>query len=267
MGMSEFSRGVLYATSGSLATIALLSSVQLNCGSVTTVDNSWADTLADCESGQTVIADGQGSWMCADPIAGPKGDKGDPGEPGSTPWLSAGTDIRYDGHVGLGTEPVRRLDVGPEGTMDEGAEIKLRGAGTFRDWGVDVYQADLRLFTTNPGSGAGYALRLLVQGDGNVGVGVDSPDERLHVGGNITATGAFMAGARIANCDYPTGAVFGDCSCGAGESVLSGGTVISNGAVRESRPIGTNTWRVACETHTGNRLDCGEIRVVCARLK
>ena len=66
----------------------------------------------------------------------------------------------------------------------------------------------------------------------------------------------------------PGTAPFTDCSCVAGETILSGGTfALSGQAVRESRPLGTTTWRVSCtQLATAQDVICQPVEIVCARL-
>ena len=66
----------------------------------------------------------------------------------------------------------------------------------------------------------------------------------------------------------PTAAVAGptDCACLAGESVVTGGTFVFPGnVIRESRPLSTTTWRVACSNLAGTDVICGDLSLLCAR--
>jgi hypothetical protein len=57
-----------------------------------------------------------------------------------------------------------------------------------------------------------------------------------------------------------------DISCNAGDLVISGGAWVNNAAVRESRPLSANTWRVACVQTLGNvkLATCGQAFAICA---
>jgi hypothetical protein len=61
-----------------------------------------------------------------------------------------------------GDVPITRLDIAAVDGTNEGGEIHLRGAGSNRDWGMDVYTSSFRIFSTNNGSGAGLVSRLII---------------------------------------------------------------------------------------------------------
>ena len=70
----------------------------------------------------------------------------------------------------------------------------------------------------------------------------------------------------------PTG-VLGDCSCAAGEVIISGGGYIDVGAgraIRENRPLNSTTWRTTCVQINGPNssidINCAEVDIVCAKL-
>jgi len=92
---------------------------------------------------------------------------------------------------------------------------------------------------------------------------------KLVVAGDAAVQGALDIGLVTRNCPYPTGANEADCSCAAGEAVVSGGTWVyqPNGMLRESRPLSTTTWRVSCTNPDGTRRDCENTIILCARLK
>ena len=109
---------------------------------------------------------------------------------------------------------------------------------------------------------------VVVDEEGKVGIGTADPTYNLQVIGSALVSGRLHVGVRQKTCSYPSGASYADCSCDAGEVVIAGGTYIErdDGAVRESRPMSTNTWRVACVTHSGSRANCATINILCARL-
>jgi len=89
--------------------------------------------------------------------------------------------VRWDtGNVGIGVNhPTSRLHVGAGGVRCEmglGEKFSLGGNGSFE---IDA-----------PGIIAG---RFVVQNGGNVGIGTASPSEKLHVAGNILASGNICA--------------------------------------------------------------------------
>jgi hypothetical protein len=110
--------------------------------------------------------------------------------------------ITTNGNMGMGTlTPQKQLQVGDSSTPGREGMIHLasRSASGLaaRDWQIGVPQ------TTNDLSGVGYSFivhdvgmgtgdpaQLMVQyGTGNVGIGTNAPQQRLHVVGNILATG------------------------------------------------------------------------------
>lgn len=107
------------------------------------------------------------------------------------------------------------------------------------------------------------------------------------VTGTLDVNGSVLLGYRIHTCDYPNGEQHGDCSCGPGERVISGGTDVSPPSpgtnlithgyfLRESKPLNETTWRVACVRHTvvgqGDTVhlidpwNCSPITIICARV-
>jgi hypothetical protein len=70
----------------------------------------------------------------------------------------------------------------------------------------------------------------------------------------------------------PPAASPADCSCAAGESIISGGTfVFAGNLIRESRPLqnpvtgAVTTWRVSCSNLAGTDVNCGDTSIVCAK--
>lgn len=94
--------------------------------------------------------------------------------------------LNASGNVGIGTSsPQTKLDIGPVDNADEGAEIKLRGATNATiDWNVDLYQSNLRFFTTAKGSGSSFSEKMRIDSSGNVSIGTTSSAGRLFVYGS-----------------------------------------------------------------------------------
>ncbi|WP_428267782.1 hypothetical protein [Haliangium sp.] len=93
------------------------------------------------------------------------------------------------------------------------------------------------------------------------------------VTGNMAVNGRLNVGVRLKQCTYTPGSAHSDCSCDSNEVVISGGAYGSNQiyhdqhSLRESRPMDTRTWRVACLRDDGYRRDCLGFQILCARLK
>lgn len=91
----------------------------------------------------------------------------------TTPAAGSPTErVRIDaiGNMGIGTSlPTTLLDIGPTDNADEGAQVKLRGApnGTV-DYNFDVYQSNLRFFTTDKGNNNNFAERMRIDSAGRV---------------------------------------------------------------------------------------------------
>ncbi len=138
-------------------------------------------------------------------------------EPGAP---SSSIAIREDGDVGIGTwSPTRQLEVskstgslmslrradssvsngdqlgsilftaddGSTGAM--GAKISGYAAGS---WGSSDYPTELRFYTAPDGGTA--SQRMVIDRDGNVGIGDATPDYELDVNGDIYATGTITPG-------------------------------------------------------------------------
>jgi len=114
---------------------------------------------------------------------------------GTTPNLFVSADS--NGNVGIGTtNPKVKLDVAgtinttylnvaPKNHQEEGGEILLAGGNRpYPDWTMDVLDDRLRFFSqpANPPP-------FVINRNGNVGLGISFPGEKLHVVGNILATG------------------------------------------------------------------------------
>lgn len=102
--------------------------------------------------------------------------------------------IKSDGKVGIGTaNPAATLDVQPglltlgrTDTNSEGGELRFCRAGdNAAVWSIDQLglgtadSGSLRIFNTQTG-----AIRMLINKDGNIGVGTSSPASKMHVVGS-----------------------------------------------------------------------------------
>jgi hypothetical protein len=116
--------------------------------------------------------------------------------------------IRDDGNVGIGTtSPAAKLDVSGAGrftgTFDENTStagtyigytntprILFANSNTLENWQIDNSAGNLRFF--KPGS-----LKMLINGDGNVGINVTNPTSKLHISGNARIEGNLTVNGTI----------------------------------------------------------------------
>ncbi len=117
-------------------------------------------------------------------------------------WLTNGTSIYYNlGNVGIGTStPGQDLDVRGLNTDDGGAigignsdlshrlilfSGRLNDPNPFINW----KQGDPLRFATDEG---GWSEKMRITSDGKVGIGTDSPIEKLHVDGDVHLSDDFL---------------------------------------------------------------------------
>jgi hypothetical protein len=104
---------------------------------------------------------------------------------------------------------------------------------------------------------------------GQLAVGRDTPEVDLDVDGDVRVRGQLQVGLQVVsgiNC-VAMGVSYTDCTCPAGTAVVSGGADAATGNwIRESRPVATNVWRVACANMQGQHIVCTQASAVCARM-
>ncbi len=81
----------------------------------------------------------------------------------------------------------------------------------------------------------------------------------------VPSPGTLSIGVRLANCPITTPVQ--NCSCAAGETVVTGGGYRAGGGdiIRASYPITTTTWQIICTNTTGLDVNCGGMNIICDR--
>jgi hypothetical protein len=82
-------------------------------------------------------------------------------------------------------------------------EVKLLSGGNYTDWHLRSIFGDL-LFSSN--TNPGYDVRMKISSNGNVGIGENTPQQKLHVNGTIQATKLKLTGSfTFFDAEVPTG--------------------------------------------------------------
>ena len=120
-------------------------------------------------------------------------------------WLSndggnEGVYVATDGKVGIGTpSPYAALEVEGDGSLLGGLRVTGKGAGTVASSiYLDAQNKDWTIHATGPSSATGdqkfvirdytsAEQRLVIDTDGDVGIGTNNPSTKLDVGGTVTA--------------------------------------------------------------------------------
>lgn len=131
---------------------------------------------------------------------------------------------------------------------------------------------------------------MTILSNGNVGIGVDTPTDKLHVNGNIKIEPGFALkmdviritanprtspmtidpdGTGVTCTHVSTGSIHTKCACPTGYIPVSGGGHMSAtyGSIRENRFLAaSNEWIVSCNDTAGAPAACYSLEMICMRI-
>jgi hypothetical protein len=174
------------------------------------------------------------------------------GGTGGSPSITAGAggSINTGNNASGGTGGSVTIAAGAGGTVATGVNISDGGGG-------NVF--------VRPGSGNPSGNVLIADAGGNVGIGTTTPGQKLEVAGNIAVSGRISLGITVTTLT-PNSAPYDAVCTDTNDAAIGGGAygVANQSVLRESRPNGSNTWRVSC-TDVNSHADvaCAQAYVVC----
>ncbi len=159
-----------------------------------------------------------------------------------------------------------------------GAQASIKAIAE-EDW-TDAAQGTRLQFDTTPIGSNVRTNAMIIKPSGNVGIGTTTPAEKLEVTGNLKVTGKIIVGMDFVNLGLTSGAgsntvitctnggTATDCICNDTDSIImNGGTYVNTTeTVRESRPVGVRTWRIACVNSSNVSIDCPAFSGTCAKM-
>jgi len=147
-----------------------------------------------------------------------------------------------------------------------GGSVTIAG-GAGGSGGVGINESDGKggnVFI-EPGTGNPSGNVLIADVGGNVGIGTTSPSQKLEVAGNIALSGRISLGITTQSFT-PNSAIY-DAVCANTSDIAIGGGGFGNmgsSVLRESRPSGSDMWRVTCtDVNTHNDVACNTAYVIC----
>ena len=169
-------------------------------------DRRWLEIQVSCPAGSPFVPLGR-QELTAVPYALSATAGG-----GDSIWELAGSNIYYNaGNVGIGT-------TGPTEKLDVNGTIKVRSAQGGGDW--RLRSSSIGDFLLLDGGSDSFPIivkngaptdSLRIAGNGNVGIGTTSTDEKLHVAGNLRLSGT---SARITHGSDDMFGIFGNTTSG-----------------------------------------------------